>query len=196
MESYLAVRQRIDTIRSHFVGRPTTSPIASGDRAFAHALSAAGGTAGAGQTVAAADRGTPPLGYQGISNGMVPDEMLVDIGDGHRLHPAAAVQFDEMRTAMAADGIEVEVVSSYRTRDHQQRLVDQLGLYSDGGLAAAPGHSNHGWGISVDLEGLGADATAWLQQNAGRFGWVNDVPREPWHWTFTGQTEHMEIDLR
>src|SRR5699024_10606009 len=25
---------------------------------------------------------------------------------------------------------------------------------------------------------------AWLKSNAGRFGWVNDVPSEPWHWSY------------
>ena len=48
--------------------------------------------------------------------------------------------------------------------------------------AATPGTSNHGEGISIDVH-PGA-IQKWLKRNAGRFGWVNDVPSEPWHWSY------------
>ena len=48
--------------------------------------------------------------------------------------------------------------------------------------AASPGHSNHGLGISIDVHP--AAIQQWMKRNAGRFGWVNDVPSEPWHWTY------------
>ena len=48
--------------------------------------------------------------------------------------------------------------------------------------AASPGHSNHGEGISIDVHP--AAIQAWMKRNAGRFGWVNDVPSEPWHWSY------------
>ena len=48
--------------------------------------------------------------------------------------------------------------------------------------AATPGTSNHGLGISIDVH-PGAIHT-WLKRNAGRFGWVNDVPSEAWHWSY------------
>ncbi|QGG97136.1 hypothetical protein GH723_14760 [Actinomarinicola tropica] len=59
----------------------------------------------------------------------------------------------------------------------------EKGLYSQGGLAATPGTSNHGWGLSVDLD-LNPASEAWMKANAPRFGFVEDVPREPWHWTY------------
>lgn len=62
-------------------------------------------------------------------------------------------------------------------------LVRRKGLYSQGGLAASPGTSNHGWGLALDLR-LDAKAQAWMRSNAKDFGFVEDVPREPWHWTF------------
>ena len=49
-------------------------------------------------------------------------------------------------------------------------------------LTASPGYSNHGNGLAVDIH-PGA-IQAWLKSNAGRFGWVNDVPSEPWHWSY------------
>lgn len=47
---------------------------------------------------------------------------------------------------------------------------------------ASPGYSNHGNGVAVDIH-PGA-IQQWLKGNAGRFGWVNDVPSEPWHWSY------------
>jgi LAS superfamily LD-carboxypeptidase LdcB len=48
-----------------------------------------------------------------------------------------------------------------------------------------PGTSNHGWGLSVDIN-VAADARAgrWLHANTARYGFFNDVPTEPWHWTY------------
>ena len=50
-------------------------------------------------------------------------------------------------------------------------------------LAAAPGTSEHGWGLAVDL-GLDATSQAWMRQHAKEYGFVDNVPREPWHWQF------------
>jgi len=79
------------------------------------------------------------------------------------------------------------VNDGYRDLADQHRLARELGLYSQGGLAAAPGTSTHGLGVSLDLELDGA-ALAWMRANAGRHGFVNDVAGEPWHWTYQAAT--------
>ena len=48
--------------------------------------------------------------------------------------------------------------------------------------AATPGTSNHGLGISIDVHP--GPIHTWLKRNGARFGWVNDVPSEPWHWSY------------
>jgi LAS superfamily LD-carboxypeptidase LdcB len=56
-----------------------------------------------------------------------------------------------------------------------------------GNLAARPGYSNHQGGVSMDIGGVngyGTSACRWLQANASRYGFVNDVAGESWHWTF------------
>ena len=64
-------------------------------------------------------------------------------------------------------------------------------------LAAEPGFSNHQSGISIDInwttikrcEKCSRRKTEfyyWLAKEGPRFGFVNDLPGEPWHWTFTG----------
>jgi len=125
----------------------------------------------------------PPAAYLAFGNGRVPEEALAPIGDGHRLEPAAATAFLRMQTDAARSGIELGVTDSYRTFDEQVVLADRKGLYREGGLAATPGTSNHGWGLAVDLD-LDPAALDWMRRNAWQYGFVEDVPREPWHWTY------------
>ena len=89
-----------------------------------------------------------------------------------------------MEEAAARDGIQIKVTDSYRTYESQVDLVQRKGLYSEGGLAAKPGTSEHGWGMAVDLS-LDGRAQAWMRTNAARFGFEENTPREPWHWAFT-----------
>jgi LAS superfamily LD-carboxypeptidase LdcB len=117
-------------------------------------------------------------------NGRLADHELELIGiDGHRLAPAAAAAFRRMRADAARAGIEIGVTGAYRDYDAQVDLANRKGLYSNGGLAARPGTSQHGWGLAVDID-VNAAGQAWLRANAARYGFFEDVPREPWHWEF------------
>lgn len=119
-------------------------------------------------------------------NGRLPDEALTPIGVGsHRLAAPAATAFTRMTDAAKAAGVDIGVTDSYRTYDAQVDVANRKGLYSQGGLAAKPGTSDHGLGLALDLD-LDADALAWMRANAGRFGFVEDTPRESWHWKFDG----------
>lgn len=116
-------------------------------------------------------------------NGQIPDSALTSIGGNERLTARAAEGFAQLRAAAARDGVELPVNDSYRSLAEQEDMARRKGLYSQGGLAAKPGTSTHGLGLSVDLE-LDGKALAWLRENGKGFGFVEDVPREPWHWTF------------
>ena len=129
---------------------------------------------------------TPPPELVAYGNGKIPPTALSSIGEGsHRMWAPAAGSFQELRQAAAAAGVEIGVTDSYRSYEQQVDLAERKGLYSQGGLAAAPGTSNHGWGLSLDLD-LDPKALNWMRANAEKFGFVEDVPREPWHWTFHG----------
>jgi LAS superfamily LD-carboxypeptidase LdcB len=58
-------------------------------------------------------------------------------------------------------------------------------LYTSGrgALAARPGTSNHGWGLALDLDLDGA-AQSWMREHGWQYGFVESVPREPWHWEY------------
>lgn len=130
------------------------------------------------------DRVGPPAELQAYGNGRIPPEALAPLGvDTHMLWAPAAHAAQDMIAAAAADGVSIGVTSSYRSYEKQVELADRLGLYSQGGLAATPGTSNHGWGLSLDLD-LDDSAQAWMREHGRDYGFVEDVPREPWHWTF------------
>jgi predicted chitinase len=152
-----------------------------------------GGNNGLAQRVAAFEqlldnlRQQAPITQAGAAgeNGRLDTNMLTSIGGNHKLIDPAAQAYLRMVRAAEADGIEWTITDSYRTYEAQVDVARRKGLYSQGGLAAEPGTSNHGWGKAVDLGG-GANNNRtpennWLRANAPRFGFTT-IAREPWHW--------------
>ena len=92
----------------------------------------------------------PPAALVAYGNGRIPAGALEEIGiGGHRLHAPAAQAFRRMRADAAAQGVDLGVTDSYRGYEQQVALAQKKGLYSQGGLAATPGRSNHGWGMAA-----------------------------------------------
>ena len=126
----------------------------------------------------------PPRELLAFGNGRIPESALRPVGaTGHRLWAPAAAGLEALIADAARDGVVIGVTDSYRSLADQERVAAEKGLYGQGGLAAVPGTSNHGWGLSTDLR-LDERGQAWMRQNAWRYGFVEDVPREPWHWTY------------
>lgn len=127
----------------------------------------------------------PPAELAAYGNGRVPPAALqpINASGSHRLWGPAAGAFTSMERDAAAAGVRLGVTDSYRPLAVQERLAREKGLYRDGGLAAVPGTSNHGWGLALDLD-LDDAAQRWMRENGWRYGFVEDVPREPWHWTY------------
>ncbi|GAB2675566.1 M15 family metallopeptidase [Thalassiella azotivora] len=210
MDGIAAVSARIAEIQSRIASLqapPVPAAAAGGGTAFASALSQAvvdhaRATAGTTSTTASATARTAapgtatapsgrldargvPVELAAYGNGKVPASALSPIGHGsHRLWAPAAEAFGRMEKAAARDGVTIKVTDSYRSYEAQVDVARRKGLYSEGGLAAKPGTSDHGWGRSLDLD-LDSKALSWMRANAKEFGFVEDVPREPWHWTYT-----------
>lgn len=120
-------------------------------------------------------------------NGRIPAAALDPIGRGeHRLWGPAAASFTQLLAEAERAGVHIGVTDSYRSYDQQVDVARRKGLYSEGGLAAKPGTSQHGWGLAVDLD-LDAAAQSWMRTHGGRYGFVEDTPREPWHWAYKGR---------
>jgi len=125
----------------------------------------------------------------GYVNGVPSNVTLRSIGDGKKLRTDAADKFNAMRAAASAAGVIFFVNSGFRSQAEQIYLhngyVQKLPGFN---MAARPGYSNHQGGISADIDtqGKGRESPTykWLAVNARRFGFVNDVESEAWHWTY------------
>jgi D-alanyl-D-alanine carboxypeptidase len=121
------------------------------------------------------------------------------------LAPRAARAFVRMREAAANDGVELQLVSAFRSAQYQLGILRrklERGQSIDEILrvSAAPGYSEHHSGRVVDLTTPGyaaleeefecSPAFAWLTRRAGEYGFRLSYPRgnrhaiayEPWHW--------------
>lgn len=135
---------------------------------------------------------------------------LVDVGPNivgrmQRLTPLAASRWQEMVKAAQNDGIDLLIVSGFRSFDYQAGLIQKKLLAGQSideilTVNAAPGYSEHHSGRAVDIATPGSpplvedfenlEAFAWLTGSAGGFGFKLTYPREnrqgfiyePWHW--------------
>ncbi|MFI7546529.1 D-alanyl-D-alanine carboxypeptidase family protein [Actinoplanes sp. NPDC049599] len=165
---------------------PTTTSAASGD-SFATALADAMGS----QSSAAASAKSFSLNSKGIptelagyGNGKIPANALEQVGStNHKLWAPAAESLTRMISDAKAQGVTIGITDSYRSYAEQVDVARRKGLYSQGGLAAKPGTSEHGWGMATDLD-LNNKAQAWMRANGEKYGFVENTPREPWHWAY------------
>lgn len=112
---------------------------------------------------------------------------VVDI-DGKPVELDTANAFWVMKQAAAADGVNITIVSGFRTMSQQQYLY---GCYvncncNNCNLAAQPGYSNHQSGHALDLNTSAPSVYNWLAAHAGAYGFSRTVPSEPWHWEWWG----------
>jgi peptidoglycan hydrolase-like protein with peptidoglycan-binding domain len=132
--------------------------------------------------------GTPAGGKQVTAyvQGRPSTITVVPVGNGQYLRADAAQNFKAMQAAARNAGINLTATSGFRSME-QQRILYQKYLNGTGNLAAKPGYSTHQNGISMDIGGVGGYNTKafnWLKNNAAKYGFVNDVRGEYWHWTF------------
>lgn len=117
---------------------------------------------------------------------------------GHRLLPSAANNYVAMRTAAAADGINLSIRSSYRSDATQVEIWSRRGCTTSScrGRVAQPcslggNGSNHSSGVAIDINGssCGSAMYNWLKANGGRFGFYNNLPcnTDPVHWSPSGR---------
>jgi LAS superfamily LD-carboxypeptidase LdcB len=191
------IQSRILALQTQQAGRTTQAqPVVaaagtdSGDGDFAsHLQQAVSGSATGATTSAAAKtyqlngKGIP-VELAGYGNGKIPASALEQVGDTrHRLWAPAAESLTRMIGDAGKDGVHIGITDSYRPYTEQVDLARRKGLYSQGGLAAKPGTSEHGWGMAADLD-LNGKALSWMRENGTKYGYVNNVSRESWHWAY------------
>ncbi len=148
-----------------------------------------------------------------------PADQLTNVAPGLMLHTEAAVELLAMQREAAADGVDLRLLSGFRSVDLQQEIF--FGVKSERNqsaeeraqVSAPPGFSEHSTGYAVDLgdgsrpaANLSVDfertpAFRWLQENANRYHFKLSFPRgnaqgvtyEPWHWRFEGSAEALRM---
>jgi D-alanyl-D-alanine carboxypeptidase len=126
-----------------------------------------------------------------------------------RMLPSAAQAWLSMSQQAAADGIELQAVSAFRSVAYQAEILQRKrdkGLTMEEILAvsAAPGFSEHHTGRAIDITSPGSEVLEesfensitfnWLKHNAKKFDFHLSFPRdnrhqvayEPWHWAWSG----------
>jgi len=99
---------------------------------------------------------------------------------GKPMRPDVARAFDRMERAAAADGVDLIVVSGFRSNAEQAALFAKR---PDPKWVAPPGRSLHRLATELDL-GSSA-AYGWLAANAERFHFTQRYAWEPWHYGYT-----------
>jgi len=122
------------------------------------------------------------------------------------LHAKVWPFFKDMVADAKSDGVDLWVISAFRSFDEQAQLKGAYSVtYGTGANAfsADQGYSEHQLGTTIDfttsginggLEGFDATpAFVWLQKNAYKYGFILSYPHnntyyvfEPWHWRFVG----------
>jgi len=135
-------------------------------------------------------------------NGLIEVATLCELPQpGELLRTDAAAAWWELSIAYKRDfGSYPCVTDSYRNLDEQYAVAA-----AKPGLAAAPGKSNHGLAVALDLcggiqSGAGSPAFDWMQDNAPAFGWENPEWAqtslyEPWHWEYAAAVSDSGEDV-
>lgn len=122
----------------------------------------------------------------------------------------------EMLDGADADGVDIRVLSAYRSFAEQSTLKSaytvQYGAGASNKFSADQGYSEHQLGTTVDFttRKLGAKFTsfekeaayAWLVEHAYEYGFVLSYPKkntyyvyEPWHWRFVGKSLALQLHV-
>ena len=150
----------------------------------------------------------------------VPESDLVSITSDGRilLRQAAAEKFRQMEADARAQGINLAVISGFRSVEEQNHLffgvkeqrVQDAAKRAE--VSAPPGYSEHHTGYAIDLGDVNVPAThlttkfentaafKWLSENAAKYSFELSFPPdnpqgisyEPWHWRFVGDRDSLE----
>lgn len=151
-----------------------------------------------------------------VSKDYVP--VLESVDGDKMLRPEAVVAYNEMVEAAKADGINIVIISAYRSYSEQRSLwftyEQKYGRKYASRMDATPGASEHQLGLAVDLGGSdgkcklyncfkSTSTGKWLAENAYKYGFilrypdgkesVTKVMYSPWHYRYIGKEEALKV---
>ena len=137
-------------------------------------------------------------------------DKLVTVENGVKLHPDAAEFYRLLKQAAAREGVNIKLVSGFRSIADQQKIIDnkRKAGQTDAQIFKVntkPGYSEHHTGYAFDIDDADQptnlsesfDKTkvyAFMVKNAKKYGFELSYPKgnttgityEPWHWRFIG----------
>ena len=124
---------------------------------------------------------------------------------GNGLTPEMMSAFNQMAAAAKADGLNIYIVSGFRSYNFQKNLynnyVKRDGAAEADTYSARAGHSEHQSGLAADLNSVDnsfayTPEAIWLAGNCYKYGFILRYPQgktnetgyiyEPWHFRFVG----------
>ncbi len=148
----------------------------------------------------------------------VSKDKLASVYPGMEVHKSVARDLANMRASAAAQGVQLIVISGFRSIDLQRQIFyenksarNQIAI-ERAKVSAPPGYSEHSTGFAVDfgdgtmrstdfeVEFEKTPAYLWLKKNAAKFHFVLSFPKnniqgvsyEPWHWRYEGTVEALK----
>jgi len=150
-----------------------------------------------------------------------PQEELVALNANSllKLQPDAQQSVNAMLTKAKTEGIQLGVISAFRTVEDQNHLYFDIkaergqSAKTRAEVSAPPGYSEHHTGYAVDFIDEGRPETQlnptfettpafqWLEKNAAFFNFELSFPKdsdsgvsyEPWHWRYVGNQKSLEL---
>jgi D-alanyl-D-alanine carboxypeptidase len=128
-------------------------------------------------------------------------------GEVLQIHAGIYQHLDDLLNDARDEGLDLGIVSAYRTFGYQSQLKDSYIVTYGAGTAnqfsAEQGYSEHQLGTTVDFATKATAATLagfnlkpeylWLTNNAYKYGFILSYPPtnvyyefEPWHWRYVG----------
>ncbi len=151
------------------------------------------------------------------------DELETITPDGQfKMRIAAAEAYKKMAAAAAAEGVNLSIISAFRSVADQNDLFFRVkeernqGVSKRAEVSAPPGHSEHHTGYAIDVGDAAqpntnlsqsfeeTSAYRWLADHAAQYSFemsfTRDNPQgvsyEPWHWRYVGDQTSLETFYR
>ncbi|TDD26705.1 peptidase M15B and M15C [Kribbella turkmenica] len=126
-------------------------------------------------------------GIPGAADGVLPEKTSAfdtDLPGVAKLDPDLLKAVQQAETAMAKDGITMQLTTGWRSKKYQQALLDKaIRKYGSKQKAlkyvATPEESHHVTGDAVDIGPT--DADDWIIRKGARFGLCQTLSHERWH---------------
>lgn len=146
--------------------------------------------------------------YSPVKLDEIDAKYVLPVGKKREFLDPALPYLEDLLEDAEEDGIQLRVVSAYRSFEEQMALKSSYTITYGAGTANAfsadQGYSEHQLGTTVDFGtpavpgamGAFANTTAytWLLENGHKYGFILSYPKansyymyEPWHWRFVGE---------